>query len=125
MFNERVYMSYSNVNNNRNPSGSIYGLDVVKQDIINILMTRKGAFPGDVTRGFIIHDYLFQPSLNTYEENLIISDAREQLSEDPRFDINEIYLLMDDETQTIVLYMTLFVKPFNTDIELSIPFRTE
>lgn len=125
MSNNRIYMAYSNVNANRTPSSSIYGIDVIKQDIINLLMTRKGSFPGDVTRGFIIHDYLFQPTLNTYEENLIISDAQQQLSEDPRFDINEIYLIMDDETQTLVMKMVIFVKPFNHDIELSIPFRTE
>lgn len=125
MSNERVYMSYSNVNSNRTPSASIYGIDVIKQDIINIMMTRKGSFPGDVQRGVIIHDYLFQPTINAYEENLILSDTQQQLSEDPRFDINDIYLIMDEETQTLIMSMNLFVKPFNRDIELSIPFRTE
>lgn len=125
MPNDRIYMAYSNINANRTPSSSIYGIDVIKQDIINLLMTRKGSFPGDVRRGVIIHEYLFQPTINSYEENLILSDAQQQLSEDPRFDINEMYLIMDEETQTLIMSMNLFIKPFNRDIELSIPFRTE
>lgn len=121
----RIFKSFSSINGNRTDTSSIYGLDVVKQDIINLAMTRKGAFPGDVRRGLLINEYVFQPQLNEYEENLILDDAREQFSGDPRFNIKEMYLIADDETHTLILAMNIFVLPFNTDVELNIPFRNE
>lgn len=121
----RIYKAYSSVNSNRTSTGAIYGIDVIKQDIINLAMTRKGAFPGDVNRGLIINDYIFQPSLNAYEENIIIDDARQQFSSDPRFIINDIYIVADEEQHTLILAMNIRVFPFDTDIDLSIPFRNE
>ena len=121
----RIFKSYSNVNQNRTDTGAIYGLDAIKQDIINLANTRKGAFPGDVQRGLLINDYIFQPELNAYEENLILEDARTQFSNDPRFRIDDIYLIADAETHTLIMAMNIYVYPFNQEVELSIPFRNE
>lgn len=119
----RLFKSYSSVNVNANDTGAIYGLDVIKQDIINLAMTRKGAFPSDVNRGLLINDYIFQPTLNDYEENMIIEDAQEQFAEDPRFDINNIYILTDEDTHTLIMAMNIYVHPFNQEVDLKIPFR--
>lgn len=121
----RIFKSYSSVNSNRTETGALFGLDAIKQDIINLAMTRKGAFPGDVSRGLLINDYIFQPELNEYEENLVIDDARQQFNADPRFRINDIYIIAVAETHTLILAMNIFVFPFNTDVDLSIPFRNE
>lgn len=123
--NTKVYKSYSSVSGNRTETGAIFGIEAIKQDILNLAMTRKGAFPGDNDRGLLINDYIFHPTLTSYDENLIIDDAREQFQSDPRFNINEIYLLTDDETHTLIMMMNIRVFPFNKDIELTIPFRNE
>lgn len=120
---KKIFKSYSSVNNNATETGAIYGLDVIKQDIINLANTRKGAYPSDVTRGLLINDYVFEPTLNDYDERLIIDDAREQFSEDPRFEINELYLVGDEETHTLIMAMNIYVIPFDTDVDLQIPFR--
>lgn len=120
---KKIFKSYSSINSNATETGAIYGIDVIKQDIINLANTRKGAYPSDLNRGLLINDYVFEPTLNDYDERLIIDDAREQFSEDPRFEINEIYLIGDDETHTLIMAMNIYVIPFNTDVDLQIPFR--
>lgn len=109
----------------RTETGAIFGIEAIKQDIVNLAMTRKGSFPGDNDRGLLINDYVFQPTLSSYEENLILDDAREQFQSDPRFNINEIYLIADDETHTLIMMMNIRVFPFNKDVDLTIPFRNE
>lgn len=110
---------------NATSSGAIYELEVIKQDIINLCMTRKGSFPGDVRRGLLINDYIFQPELNEYEKNLILSDAEEQLNVDPRYDINRLDVVSNVDQQSMVLMINIKVYPFNHDVELNIPFRIE
>lgn len=101
-------------------SGRIYDLDVIREDILNMVHTRKGEYPLDLDRGFLIHDFLFSPILNEVEKNMIIADARKQLEEDPRFSINDIQVFNDDEDQHIILFLSLSVEPLNENINLRI-----
>lgn len=121
--NHTMFRSYSNINQNATETGAIYGLDAIKQDIINTALTRKGSMAGDVKRGLLINDFVFSPSVNDYEKNNIINDAYTQYEEDPRFDILDISVFNDDETQTLIMYMRVYVKPFDQEVDLTIPFR--
>lgn len=120
-----LYKGFSNINSNSTDSGAIYELDVIKQDIINLCMCRKGSFPGDVRRGLLINDYVFQPVLNEYERGLIISDAVEQLEVDPRYDVISVDISHDNDEQRLLLLIKIMVHPFDHDVDLNIPYRTE
>lgn len=118
----KVYKSFSTYNDKRTSAGKLYDIEVVKQDILSMVHTRKGDYPMDLNRGFIIHDFLFSPSLNDTETNLIEEDARAQLGEDPRFSILGVNVFSDD-TASIILYLSLRVLPFNSEINLTIDFK--
>lgn len=114
------FRSYSTNSPLAGKSGRIYDLEVIRQDILNMVNTRKGEYPLDLNRGFLIHDFLFSPSLNELEKNMIVTDARNQLEEDPRFEIRDIQVFNDSEDQHIILYLSLFVPPLNESLNLTI-----
>lgn len=121
--NGAKFKAFSSNSEKASATGKVYDLEVIRQDVLNMVHTRKGEYPMDLDRGFIIHDYLFSPTLNGTEENIIIEDAKKQLSEDPRFNITEVRVFTDDINQYIVLYLDLFVKPFDENIILEITFK--
>ncbi len=117
------FKSFSTTASNASASGKIYDLDAIREDILNMVHTRKGEYPMDLNRGFLIHDFLFSPSLNATEESLIVEDAKNQLSEDTRFNINEIRVFSDEATQSVILYLDLYVKPLDEPLVMEINFE--
>lgn len=117
------FKSFSTTTDAASASGKIYDVDAIREDILNMVHTRKGEYPMDLNRGFLIHDYLFSPSLTATEENLIIEDARQQLSEDTRISITEIRVFSDEITHSIILYLDLMVKPLDEPLVLEINFE--
>lgn len=117
---KKKFTSYSTNSLSATESGKIYDLEVIRQDILNTVWTRKGEYPIDLKRGMIVHDYVFSPMLNEVEKSIIIEDTKAQLAEDPRFEVRDVRVFSEDDNHAIVLYIDLFVPPLNEELNLKI-----
>jgi len=113
----RIYKSFSTTSPNANENGNLYDMDVVVDDIHNLLSIKKDEMPmSDI--GFIGHSYIYQPSLTPAEQQLIIDDALEQLSMDPR--LNSISIDMEELSNGYYLIINATVVPQNQEVNLSV-----
>lgn len=98
------YKSYSTTSSNATRSGILYDIGVIKEDILSLVLTRKGDYPQDLDKGCIVHDYLFDPVLNSDEEAEIKEDFITQLSSDPRLSNIRVFLSNIEEDLIIAIY---------------------
>lgn len=98
------YKSFSTISTSATKSGLLFDMDVIKEDVLSIILTRKGDYPQDVTKGCIIHDYLFNPSVNTDEIAEIKEDMLQQLSSDPRLSNIDIYIQSSEDSILVAIY---------------------
>lgn len=116
----RKFKSFSTNSDLATETGKIFDLEVIRQDVLNTVWTRKGEYPMDLNRGMLVHDFMFSPTLNDVEKSMIIEDARTQLEEDPRYVVEDVRVFNDDEQQYIILYIDLFVPPLDASLNLKI-----
>lgn len=81
----------------------LYGYDVVMDDVLSILYTKKGEYPMNPNRGCIIHDFLFEPEITEEEIFTIQSDIEDQLKADSRLQNIRVYVQSASQGKEIVV----------------------
>jgi|TARA_B110000495_G_C22629158_1_gene374375 phage baseplate assembly protein W len=98
------------------------GKDLVIEDIMNHIMTRKGERVMLPNYGSIIHDMLFEPLTDETTE-LIEEDLTNIINDDPR--CNFVSIDVTDSDHTISAKLRLKILPSNEPVELSIDLDRE
>ena len=96
--------------------------DLVIEDLMNHIMTRKGERVMLPNYGSIIHDMLFEP-LTTETTELIEEDLRDIINDDPRCKFVSIEIT--DSAHTINAMLRLQILPTNEPVELKIDLARE
>ena len=96
--------------------------DLIIEDLMNHIMTRKGERVMLPTYGSIIHDMLFEP-LTSETIELIEEDLTEIIKDDPR--CNFISIDVTDSNHTISATARLEILPSREPVELSIDLERE
>jgi phage baseplate assembly protein W len=98
------YKSFSTTSSKVTSSGVLYDMDVIMENVLNLLLTRKGDYPMDINKGCIIHNYVFHPTLNSDEKSEIIEDTTTQLQSDPRLSNIMVDLEVMNEDIIVAIY---------------------
>lgn len=114
----RVYKSFSTTSTNASKNGNLYDMDVLVEDVGNLIRTKKGEYPMDVTKGCLIHDYLYHPELTQSERSLVIGDIREQLQNDPRIIDVQVDVVSFEHGYYVIVNAS--VAPNNQELNLRI-----
>ena len=96
--------------------------DLVIEDLMNHIMTRKGERVMLPTYGSIIHDMLFEP-LTEETTELIEEDLTDIIKDDPR--CNFVSIEITDSDHTINAMLRLEILPSKEPVELSIDLDKE
>ena len=96
--------------------------DLVIEDLMNHIMTRKGERVMLPTYGSIIHDMLFEP-LTTETTELIEEDLKDIINDDPRCKFVSIEIT--DSDHTINAMLRLQILPTLEPVELKIDLARE
>ena len=96
--------------------------DLVIEDLMNHIMTRKGERVMLPTYGSIIHDMLFEP-LTEETTELIEEDLTDIIKDDPRCKFVSIEITDSDHTLNAILRLEIL--PSNEPVELSINLDRE
>ena len=96
--------------------------DLVIEDLMNHIMTRKGERVMLPTYGSIIHDMIFEPLTDETTE-LIEEDLTDIINDDPR--CNFVSIEITDSDHTINAMLRLEILPMNESVELSIDLDRE
>jgi|TARA_R110001606_G_scaffold377440_1_gene536511 phage baseplate assembly protein W len=96
--------------------------DLVVEDLMNHIMTRRGERVMLPNYGSIIHDMLFEP-LTSETTELIEEDLTEIIKDDPR--CNFVSIEVTDSNHTINAIVRLQILPTNEPVELKIDLERE
>lgn len=98
------------------------GKDLVIEDLMNHIMTRKGERVMMPTFGSIIHDLIFEPL--TFEINAMIEeDIKGIVEEDPRCEF--VSINVTDDEHKITVNLTISILPYSDNITLEIDVERE
>jgi phage baseplate assembly protein W len=100
----------------------LFDKDLVIEDLMNHIMTRKGERVMLPTYGSIIHEMLFEPLTDETTE-LIEEDLTGIINDDPR--CNFVSIDITDSDHTISAKLRLDILPENETVELSIDLDRE
>lgn len=115
---KRIFIGYSSVGR-RVSETRIYDVDLIKRDLLNHFMTRKGEKVMDPEYGSIIWDLLFEPYTEIVK-NQIINDVYRIINFEPRVELIDINIGVED--YGIIIVCNLMYKPFNIVDDLYIQF---
>ena len=101
---------------------NLYGKDLVIEDLMNNLMTRKGERVMMPTYGSIIHDLIFEPLTDDVKE-IIDIDINSIIDDDPRVSINTLNITDDDHSLNIKLSVSII--PTGEVVELTVNLERE
>lgn len=98
------------------------GNDLVIEDLMNHIMTRKGERVMMPTFGSIIHDLIFEPL--TFEiKSMIEEDIKGIVEEDPRCEF--VGINVTDNEHRISVSLTISILPYSDNITLEIDLERE
>ncbi|MEM5877752.1 MAG: GPW/gp25 family protein [Candidatus Aenigmatarchaeota archaeon] len=117
-FRKRIFVGFSTVNR-RISETKIYDVDLIKRDLLNNFMTRKGEKIMDPEYGSIIWDLLFEP-FTEITKNQILSDVERIINFEPRVELLNANVYAEDHG--IIVVCNLVYKPFNIVDDLYIQF---
>ena len=100
----------------------LHDKDLVIEDLMNHIMTRRGERVMLPNYGSIIHDMLFEP-LTSETTELIEEDLTEIIKDDPR--CNFVSIEVTDSNHTINAIVRLQILPTNEPVELKIDLERE
>lgn len=98
------------------------GKDLVVEDLMNHIMTRKGERVMMPTFGSIVHDLVFEPLVDETRQ-AIRDDIVSIIKQEPRCSL--LNLRIDEEEHSVTLKISLEVKPANEVVELTIDLERE
>ncbi|MDA9993319.1 GPW/gp25 family protein [bacterium] len=101
---------------------NLYGKDLIIEDLMNNLMTRKGERIMMPTYGSIIHDLIFEP-LTPELKDLIRKDINYIIDGDPRVRLE--VLNITDTNHTIDIQLSVSIIPTNEKVELTLNLERE
>lgn len=100
----------------------LFDKDLVIEDLMNHIMTRKGERVMMPTYGSIIHDMIFEP-LTSVTTDLIREDLTQIINEDPRAILESI--TVNDTDHTINVQIIISILPQGEKVELSVNLERE
>lgn len=98
------------------------GNDLVIEDLMNEIMTRKGERIMLPTFGSIIHEMIFEP-LTAEVRELIDADLREIISNEPRVEL--LNLSLTEKDHSVSVFIQINIIPSNDVKELVIDLERE
>ena len=98
------------------------GKDLVIEDLMNHIMTRKGERVMMPNFGSIIHDLIFEP-LTSEISGMIEDDIKEIISEDPRCEF--LNLRLEETEHTVSAFLSIHILPDRTPVILEIDLERE
>ena len=98
------------------------GKDLVIEDLMNHIMTRKGERIMMPTFGSIVHDMIFEP-LTVETKAIIFDDIKEIVESEPR--VTLITLDVSDKDHTVNVEIKVAIKPTNEVATLQINLERE
>lgn len=114
----KVFVGFSTVGK-RIPNTRMYDIELIKQDLRNHFMTRKGERVMNPNYGSIIWFLLFEPFTESIKQQ-VLSDVERIIRSEPRVEIVNIDLSSTDYGLT--LNVLLNYKPFNITDDLYIEY---
>lgn len=116
---KKIYRGFSS-NNSNAKNGILYDMDIVKQDIYNHFMTRRGERVMMPKFGSIIWDYLYEP-LDETTTSIIEEDARDIVSQDPRVTLQEV--TVNSFEQGVIVNLALTLNPQSSVEHMALEFN--
>ncbi len=101
---------------------TLTGKELVVEDLLNNIMTRKGERIMMPTYGSIIHDLIFEP-LTSNIRTLIEEDLTNIISDEPRVNLESINLTEGEHTVTASISVAIL--PDNEPVTLTIDLKRE
>ena len=101
---------------------TLTGKELVVEDLLNNIMTRKGERVMMPTYGCIIHDLIFEP-LTPNTRTLIEEDLTNIISDEPRVNLENINLTEGEHTVTASISVAIL--PEKDPITLTIDLKRE
>tara|TARA_A200000159_G_C7310157_1_gene334218 strand:- start:1243 stop:1599 length:357 start_codon:yes stop_codon:yes gene_type:complete len=101
---------------------TLTGKELVVEDLLNNIMTRKGERIMMPTYGSIVHDLVFEP-LTSDIKKLIEDDLTQIINDEPRVNLTSINLTESDHTVTASISVDLL--PEKEPITLTIDLQRE
>jgi len=101
---------------------TLTGKELVVEDLLNNIMTRKGERIMMPTYGSIVHDLVFEP-LTSDIKKLIEEDLTQIINDEPRVNLTSINLTESDHTVTASISVDLL--PEKEPIKLTIDLQRE
>ena len=98
------------------------GKDLVIEDLMNHIMTRKGERVMMPTFGSIIHDLIFEP-LTSEIKIMIEEDIKGIVDDEPRCEF--LTMTVDETEHTVTVNLTVSILPENTPVTLEIDLERE
>lgn len=119
-----TYKGFSTVNDLSQKSFRLVDFELVKQDILNSLYTRRGSRLMNPNEGCIVWDLLYEPLTNAAKEE-INENLTEIVNRDPRVRLQEINLIPQQDQNTITAELRLFYLPTSQIETLIVRFNSE
>ena len=101
----------------------LFGKDLVVEDLMNQIMTRKGERVMMPTYGSVIHDMIFEP-LTPEVNDLIRFDLTRIVGEDPRAILEDIFVT-DDNNHALNVQLSVSIIPTGEKVELTVNLERE
>lgn len=102
-----------------NTNISYYDIDLIKQDLMNEFMTRKGERVMMPEFGSITWTMLFEPMIDANVSD-IVEDTQNIIASEPRVTYSDMTVSYDNHT--ITLYIELIYNPTMTPFQLQVFF---
>ena len=101
----------------KKPPFTLTDLDLVKQDLLNHFLTRKGERVMRPNFGSIIHDVLMEPFDNLTRQD-VEDDCREIVGNDPRVELLDVIVENQEHLLKVELYLQYNVDQSKDVLEL-------
>jgi phage baseplate assembly protein W len=114
----RTYKGFSTVSSSAR-NGSLFDLELIKQDLINHFHIKKGEKLENPTFGTIIWDMLYEP-LTDQVKQIITNDVNNIINNDPR--VKVVSSIITQVDNGIQLEFTLTYLPYNIQQKMQFTF---
>ena len=84
-----MYKGFSTVYNQGNKKYSLTSYDLIKQDLLNALNTRKGSRVMNPNEGTMLWDLIFEP-LTEENQKVLVQDIADIVAKDPRLSVSNV-----------------------------------
>ena len=125
--NDITFRGFSTYNR-KGPPFTLEGIELIKQDLLNNFLTRRGERPMRPEYGTIIFDMLMEP-FDDQTERAILNDVEDIVTADPRVQLVNMDVQSTDHTLQVTVHLkelmlgqedTLFVT-YQREVEQSFP----